>query len=118
MTWMQFWGSAVYLAMAVVIALIVFVVVRGPMRRLFGMNSRTNECCAFFVRTLFAILLLVALALVAGETMDLPEGSAFMEYVWQAASNLNSVLGLSAVILGGYIVAVVVLLLGLGRYHD
>jgi len=46
-------------AMAVVTALIVFVVVRGPMRRLFGMNSRTNECSAFFVRTLFAILLLV-----------------------------------------------------------
>ena len=118
MTGMEISGSAMYLAMAVVVVLIVFALVRGPMRRLLGMNSRLTECRAFFVRALLVILLLAAMGLVAGKVMDLPEGSAFMEYVWQAAGELQGVFGLAGAILGGYVLVMTVLVLGLGRYRD
>ena len=118
MTWMEFCGSIVYLTMAILVALIIFALVRKPMRRLLSMNSRLTECRAFFVRALLVILLLVSLGLVAGETVDLPKDSAFMEYVWQAAGNLNGVFGLNALVLGAYVIIMVVLTLGLGRLRD
>jgi len=118
MTCMEFYGSAMYLVMAVVVALIVFWLVRGPMRRLLSMNSRLRESSTFFSRTLLVILLLVSLALVAGKTFCLAEDSAFMEYVWAAAGDLNGVLGLAAVVLGGYVIIMTILAVGLGRHRD
>ncbi|MDY6913236.1 MAG: hypothetical protein SVT52_02095 [Planctomycetota bacterium] len=118
MTGMEILGSAAYLAMAVLVALIVFVLVRGPMRRLLSANSRLTECRAFFIRALLVILLLVALGLVAGETVTLPEDSAPMEYVWQAAGELDAVFGWAGGILGGYVLILTILAVGLGRCRD
>ena len=110
--------SAVYLAMAVLVALIVFVLVRGPMRRLLSANSRLTECRSFFVRALLVILLLVALGLVAGEVITLPEGSAPMQYVWEAAGELDAVFGWAGTVLGGYVIVMTILAVGLGRCRD
>lgn len=111
-------GSLLFLGMSVVTALIIFFVLRGPTRRLLGMNSRLVEARPFFVRVLFVVLILCALGVSAGRTFALPSDSAFMEYVWKAAGSLNDTLGLSAVVVGSFAVVVTILLLGLGRYRD
>jgi len=114
----EFLGSLLFLSMATATALIVFFVLRGPTRQLLGMNSRLAETKPFFVRVLFVTLILLALCVSAGRMFNLPPGSAFMEYVWQAAGSLNAVVGWSAVVVGSFVVIMMVLLLGLGRYRD
>jgi len=111
-------GSALFVVMSVVVAWVVFIVLRGPARRLLGMNSRLSEARAFFVRALFVMLLLAAFAVSGGRMFNLADDAAFMEYVWQAAGNLDDVLGALMLVIGGYAVAILVLLLGLGRYRD
>jgi len=115
---MEFLGSALFVGMSVVVAWVVFVLLRGPARRLLGMNSRLSEARAFFVRTLFVMLLLAAFAVSGGRMFNLPGDAAFMEYVWQAAGNLDGVLRALMLVIGGYAIVILVLLLGLGRYRD
>ncbi len=114
----EFLGSLLFVSMATVTALIIFFLLRGPLRQLMGMNSRLVEAKPFFVRVLFVTLMLLALGISAGKMFNLPPGSAFMEYVWQAAGALNSVIGWSTVVVGSFVVVILVLLLGLGRYRD
>lgn len=118
MGWNEFLGSLLFLGMTVAVALIVFFVLRSPTSRLLSMNSRLAETRPFFLRVLFVVLILSALSISAGKMFNLPSGSAFMEYVWQAAGSLNGTVGLSAVVVGSFAVIVTVLLLGLGRYRD
>ncbi|MCE5326510.1 MAG: hypothetical protein LLG01_08845 [Planctomycetaceae bacterium] len=111
-------GSLLFVGMAIVTALIVFLVLRGPTRMMLGMNSRLAESRAFFVRVLFVMLVLLALAVAAGRIFTLPADAAFMEYVWQAAGALNGVVAAMAVVVGSFAIVMLVLLLGLGRYRD
>lgn len=113
-----YWASAIFLAMSIAVSLLVFLLLRGPARRLLTMNSRLAETKPYFLRVLFVLILLVILSTTAGQWITLPKGSAFMEYVWQAAGKLDGVFGWLAVIVGSYSLAIVVLVVGLGRHKD
>ncbi|MDY7009277.1 MAG: hypothetical protein SVV80_00790 [Planctomycetota bacterium] len=115
-TW--FFSYALFLIMAVVVGLLVFLLVVAPMRRLLGANSRLKQARPFFVMTLLVILILGAIAPVIGEGLDLPEDSAFMEYVWCAAGNLDDTVLSVALFLFGYVIVMTVLTAALGRYRD
>jgi hypothetical protein len=114
----EFLGSLVFVGMSLAVALIVFLLLRGPTRRLLGMNSRLAQASPFFVRVLFVTLILAALGVTAGKVFPLPAGSALMEYIWQAAGAINSVLGWSLLVVASFVVIMTVLLLGLGRQRD
>jgi hypothetical protein len=114
----EFLGSLILVGMSLVVVLVVFLLLRGPARQLMGMNSRLAEARPFFVRVLFVTLALAALAVTAGKVFALPDGSALMEYVWQAAGTLNSVIGWSLLVVASFAVILTVLLLGLGRHRD
>ena len=118
MTWHDFLGYAVLFALAVVVALIVFLLVWRPVRRLLGANARLQQARPFFIRTLFVVLLLGAIQPVAGKGVSLPEGSAFMEYVWQAAGQLDQTLLIVGLYLFGFVIVMTVLAAALGRYRD
>jgi len=114
----EFLGYAVLFAMAVVVGLIVFLLVVGPLRRLLGANSRLEQARSFFTRSLFIILMLAAMAPVAGKGVTVKEGSPFLEVVWQAAGRLNDVLLYVGLYLFGFVVVMTVLAAALGRYRD
>ena len=111
-------GYAAYLGAAVLLALIVFLLVWLPMRRLLGANSRLKSARPFFVRALLVILVLGAIAPVVGERPDLPEDAAFMEYVWHAAGNLEDSLVRVGLYLFGFVVVMTILAAALGRCRD
>lgn len=115
MTWYEFFGSTVFLGMAVAAALTVFFVLRGPANKLLAAYAQLEPARLFYGRVLLVMLLLVATGVAAGRVFSLPKDAAFMEYVWQAAGNINSVLGWVAIIVAGYAVVITVLAVGLGR---
>ena len=113
-----FWGSVVFLVMGLVIGLIVFLLVWRPIRRLLSANARLQQARPFFIRTLFVLLIIAAITPIVGESLDLPEDSAFMEYVWQAAGNLSGTLMSIGLYLFGFVIVMTVLSAALGRYRD
>lgn len=115
MTWNEFFGSTVFLGMAIAAALTVFFVLRGPADKLLGTYARLEPARMFYGRVLLVMLLLAATGVAAGKVFALPKDAAFMEYVWQAAGNINSVLSFLAIIVAGYAVVIMVLAVGLGR---
>ncbi len=118
MDWTWFFSYAMFLVMAAAVGLIVFLLVVAPMRRLLGANSRLKQARPFFVTALLVILILGAIAPVIGESLDLPEDSAFMEYFWSAAGNLDGTVLSVALFLFGYVIVMTVLTAAMGRYRD
>jgi hypothetical protein len=114
----EFCGSAIYLGMALVVAFFVFLLLWGPARKLLKMNTRLAEARPFFIRVLFVMLMLAALSVAAGKSFAAEHSAAFMEYVWKAAGDLNTVFGLCAAVVAGYAIVLMVLVVGLGRQRD
>jgi hypothetical protein len=114
----DFCGSAIYLGMALVVAMLVFLLLWGPARKLLKMNSFLFEAKPFFIRVLFVMLLLAALSVAAGKSLAVGNGAAFMEYVWRAAGDLNAVFAWCAAVVAGYAIVLMVLVVGLGRKRD
>ena len=116
MGWTECVHYGAELLLAVIVALAVFLVVLGPMRRLLGANARLKQARPFFTRALFVVLLLGALAPVIGDRPA--EADSCMEYVWQAADALESVLLSVVLFLFGFVLVMTVLAAALGRYRD
>ena len=106
------------MGMALVVALLVFLLLWGPARKLLKMNSLLFEAKPFFIRVLFVMLLLAALGVASGKTIAMDKGAAFMEYVWRAAGDLNAVFAWCAAVVAGYAIVLMVLVVGLGRKRD
>ncbi len=118
MTWMEFASYAVFLGMGLVVALIVFLLVVGPMRKLLKANSRTKQARSFFIRTLFIILILAAITPIVGKNLGYCEDKAFMEHVWRAAGDLEDSLIYIGLYLFGFVVLMTVMAAALGRIRD
>ncbi len=113
MSMFEFFGSLIFLGLALGSALAVFFLLRGPSRRLLQASPRLGLAQPFYTRVLLVMVVLVAIGIAGGRVFTLPPGAAFMEYVWQAAGNLNSVLGYLAVVIAGYAAVLMVLTVGL-----
>ena len=118
MDWTWFFSNALFLIMAAGVGLIVFLLVVAPMRRLLGANSRLKQARPFFVMSLLVVLILGAIAPAIGESLCLPEDSAFLEYFWDAAGDLGGTVLSVALFLFGYVIVMTVLTAALGRYRD
>jgi len=125
------------LGMAFAAALLVFVLVYPPMRRMLGMNSALKGARSFYGRTFFIVMLLAAWMPIL-EEMDLPlasgvgaaeggaeavapaaeEPPAFMEIVWDVADDLDEVLLSVGIFLLAYVVVLTVVYAALGRIRD
>jgi len=103
---------------ALAVMVLVYVLIRWPLRRMLAMNSRMGQCRDFFSRSLLLILLMLAGALVVGEEFEPPADAAFMQTVWAIGDRLEPVLAMGAIVLGAYVLALIILALGLGRYRD
>ena len=113
-----FWCYAAVGIAAAIAGLLVFLLVWLPMRRMLGANDRLKQTRAFFVRALLLVILLGAIAPVIGRKVNLPEGSATMEYVWQAAGMLGTTCVVLAIYLFGFVVVMAILAASLGKYRD
>lgn len=118
MTYEEFYGYSVLFALAAGLGTLVFVLVWLPMARLLGANSRLQQAKPFFVRTLILVMLLGAVGPVVGEGLNLPETAAPMEYIWQAAGELESSFLAVGLYLFGYVVIMTILAATLGKYRD
>ena len=118
MTYEEFYGYSVLFALATGLGILVFVLVWLPMSRLLSANSRLQQAKPFFVRTLMLIMLLGAIGPVVGKGLDLPEGSAPMEYIWQAAGELQGTFIAVGLYLFGYVLIMTILAATLGKYRD
>ena len=125
------------LGMAFVTALVVFVLVYPPMRRMLGVNSALRATRSFYGRTFFIVMLLAAWMPIL-ESMDLPFGSAeeaaegaaeavapaadetsaLMEIVWDVAGDLDEVCLAVGVFLLVYVVVLTIVYAALGRIRD
>jgi len=118
MTWNEFLACGVLLAAVVATALIVFFLVWGPMHRLLGANSRLKQARSFFVLSFFIVLVLSAIAPVAGQTVQADEETIFADYLSQVAGRLGPSVAMIAVVLFAYAVLMAIMSATLGRYRD
>ena len=122
------------LGTAFVAALVVFVLVYPPMRRMLDVNSALRATRSFYGRTFFIVMLLAAWMPIL-ESMDVPaapadeaaaEGveaaapaaeatGAFMETVWDVAGNLEDVCLSVGIFLLVYVVVLTIVYAALGR---
>ena len=105
-------------AVSALAGLIVFLLIWRPMRRLLGANTRLEQARPFFCRTAFLVLILGAVAPAVGKRVDLPEGSAFMEYVWQAAGLMEDTLIYVGLYLFGFAILMTILTVASGRSRE
>jgi len=120
------------LGMAFAAALVVFVLVYPPMRRMLGINSALRATRSFYGRTFFIVMLLAAWMPIL-ESMDVPsdeaaeegaaaaaaeEPHAFMEIVWDVADGLDDVLMSVGIFLLVYVVVLTIVYAALGRIRD
>lgn len=124
------------LGMALVAALVVFVLVYPPMRRMLGVNSALRATRSFYGRTFFIVMLLAAWMPIL-ESMNLPTASsgkaaeegaeavakaaetpAFMETVWSVADSLKNVCMSVGIFLLAYVVVLTIVYAAVGRIRD
>jgi len=117
------------LGMALVAALVVFVLVYPPMRRMLGVNSALRATRSFYGRTFFIVMLLAAWMPIL-ESMNLPTASsdkaaeaagetpAFMETVWDVADDLENVCLSVGIFLLAYVIVLTIVYAALGRIRD
>jgi len=124
------------LGMALVAALVVFVLVYPPMRRMLGVNSALRATRSFYGRTFFIVMLLAAWMPIL-ESMDLPTASsdqaaeegaeaaveaaetpAFMEVVWNVADDMDEACLSVGIFLLAYVVVLTIVYAAVGRIRD
>ena len=117
------------LGMALVAALVVFVLVYPPMRRMLGVNSALRATRSFYGRTFFIVMLLAAWMPIL-ESMNLPtvssdkaaeaaaETPAFMETVWDVADDLENVCLSVGIFLLAYVIVLTIVYAAVGRIRD
>jgi len=106
---------------AIVVVAVVVALVRRPMAALLTANSYLAPAAKFYGRTFVVVILLSALAGLAGMHNSFPDpekAKAAMEWVWWGAGRIESILGSICLYLGGYVLLVTVLFAALGRYRD
>ena len=116
--WSQFAGCCELPVAGVAMAVVAFLVAWGPMHRLLGANSRLKQARAFFVQSMFVVLVLSAIAPVAGQMVQADEETTFAGYLSQAAELLGPSVAAIAVVLFAYAVLMAIMSATLGRYRD
>ena len=118
LTGQEFTGPAILFVLAVVVGLVLFLLVWRPARKLLGANARLLAARPFFIRTLFLLTMIGAIAPVIGESPDAGPDAAFMEQVWQAAGHLKQTVTFAGLYLFGFVVVMTILAASLGRLRD
>ena len=115
-------GWLIFVAVAIVAAIIVVRLVAKPMRALLGANSYMAPGQAFYVRAFALAVYLGTLATVVGRSVPGPEegkeSMALMEYVWWVAEGLEPAFWSMALFLMGFVILLTIVLAVLGRYRD
>lgn len=118
---MGFIAWLIFVALAIVVAIIVVRLIGKPMRALLGANSYMAVAQSFYLRAFALVLYLGVLAAVVGKPIPGPEvgkSMASMEYVWWVANNLEPAFWSISLFSFGFVVVLTILLAVLGRYRD
>ena len=75
--------------LALGLTIVVYRSLRRPLSELLDRVADLSAATTFYLRTLFLILLFVALSKIVDSKFDLKPGAHFMEYVWGIAANLS-----------------------------
>ena len=104
---------------SVVIAVVVFLLLWPPMRRLLAANAILRAARPFYARTFFIVMFLAALApILSLAGSDKSGATTFMEAVWKVAGKLDGVCWSVGIFLAVYVVVVTVVYAALGRFRD
>jgi hypothetical protein len=108
----------VFFILPIAVTLFVYALVRGSLRGLLNEVVGIPAATTFYNRVLFIGLLFLSFTTVLESKIEYKEGQAFMEYVWEAATKLSSLLAWTCVFLGVYLVLVTILVAALRRRND
>lgn len=117
-TGQESFGYLVLFVLAAAVGLVLFLLVWRPARKLLSANDRLLAARPFFIRTLFLLIMIGAIAPVIGETAGAGADAAFMEHVWQAAGQLQETVIFSGLYLFGFVLVLTILAASLGRFRD
>jgi hypothetical protein len=112
------WGYLVLVAASLVVALLVYGLVRRSLRGLLDKVVAIPAGTTFYSRMLAIVLLFVALNSVLDKQFDFKQDAAFMEYVWRIAGVLATEFGLLCIIVAVYLVLITILVAALGRRNE
>ena len=116
MDWCDFFTDSSLLLAAAAVGVVVYLLVRGPMKRLFGANSQLGHARAFFLRTLLILLILGTIYPVIG--VGIGGHGNFMEYVLETADQLEGSVLAVALYLAGFVLMMTILVATVGRDRD
>ena len=111
-------GFAILLLISLGLTLAIWAAVSRSLQGLLNQVVKLPDGTTFYLRTFFIGLLLAAGAGGVGTVFDFKAGDPFMEYVWKAASGLESVCEYFFGFLLGYLVLVTVLVAVLRSRHE
>jgi uncharacterized membrane protein len=110
-------ASIIEAVLAILIALIVYLLLRTSLRRLLDDTVQLPAATGFYLRSFLVMLLLAALAEVV-DFVRLKPDSAPMDYVWTVADGLGKVLTDIYIALLAFLVLITVLVAVLRRRHE
>ncbi|MCX5676674.1 MAG: hypothetical protein NTX87_16895 [Planctomycetota bacterium] len=115
----EFAAWSMLAAVAGGLAVIVALLVRGPMRAVLTANATLAPSSSFYVRTFGLVVALAAIAAVAGAGLPCEKQSeSTMTLIWWAAAQLQPLCWSLGGFLMGYVLLLTVLFAALGRYRD
>lgn len=109
----------VLITISIAISLLVYAIARKSLRGLLDEVIKLPSGTIFYMRLFLIGLVFIAFSSALDESFaHLKEGTAFMEYVWEVASGLSSVFGLTCLFIIGYLVLVTILIATLRHRYD
>lgn len=111
-------GYLVQLLLAIGVVLLAYALIRTSLRDLLDQLLKLPAGTTFYQRSLLVILLFGALGQAVGHKFELKPDSAFMEYVWEVAAALGSVLETTFWFFIVYLVQMTILAAVLRRKHE
>lgn len=110
-------GFLTLLSIAVGIAVVIYVLVLGSLRRLIDEIVKIPSSTTFYVRMFQVGIILIFLSAALGQSWQFKHDAAFMEYVWNVAHGISSALGHAVFFLSIYLILITILVSVLLR-HD
>jgi hypothetical protein len=111
-------GFVILLILSLGVAFSLQLLLTKSLRALLDEAVQLPPCTTFYTRLLAIGLFLIALSSSLDVKFYLKDDAAFMEYVWEIASGLSSVFGMTSLFLTGFLLMITILLAVLGRRRE
>lgn len=110
-------GFVALLVISIGAALLVYLLVHKYLSELLDKVVKLKAGTSFYVRVFVIGLVFIALSAALDVEFSLKQGAVVMEYVWNIANGLSTMLGQTTLFIFGYLVLVTILIAVLRKKH-